>query len=394
MRILMGSFFSEPEEGGAEKQGRVLAAELARRGVEVSYVTARHPGGNSFLSDSGVRVCRIPVGPRVWGFNRLVGEALYATGLRRFLIRQRGCFDVVHALGAFELTAPVFASAAPAIGARSLVRFASLGDLDFLRSKSLVGRLTWRSILAADRFVGNAPGVLDNMTGRYHLAPGRCVLVPNAIEIPVACDRAQVRAMFGWHPDCKVVLNVSKFNPLKNQAALLNAWPFVLRQFPAARLVLVGSGRCLERCRRLAVQLGIDGSVTFAGAVPNNRVLSYLAASDLFVFVSKYEGQPNVVLEAMASDVPCVLSSIAGNRSLADRGTEAEFCDPDDAADIARAIGRVLADPAYAAHLRAGAARRVREHHSVAAVCDQYVRVYEDLIADLLPHRCAEANGN
>jgi glycosyltransferase involved in cell wall biosynthesis len=380
MRILLGSFYSGPHEGGAEKQGRLLAEEFGRRGLDVRYVTASLPGGETFLASERVQVHRIPVGPRIPGFSRTVGEALYCLGLKRFLAENAGRCDVLHALGAFEVTAPLMASNAARSGARSLLRFASLGELDFLRTRSPLGRLLWRRALAADWYVGNSAPVRDTMVRTYGLPEDRCAVIGNAVIAPPSVPRAEARASLGWDGGRPSVLCVSKFDPLKNQELLVRAWPGVLARVPEARLFLAGDGPRLGRCRRLAEELGIAGSVSWLGRVTSQRVGLLLRACDVFAFPSQYEGQPNALLEAMAAGLPCAMSDIPGNRSLAEPEIESARFDPASSEGAAEAVAGLLLDPARAARLGRSAAERARRDHGLERVADAYLALYRRMV--------------
>ena len=379
MRILMGSFYSGGHEGGAEKQGRLLASEFARRGIGVTYVTARLPGGESFLFENGVRVHRITVGPRLRGLNFLFDDALYSVGLKRYLAATAGQFDVLHAMGAFEVTAPFMASTAPAVGAHSVVRFSSLGELEFLRSRSLVGRVIWRRVLRANWYVGNSAPVLDKMVQGYDLAPGRCTLIPNAVEFGPGLSRPEARTKLGWPAEWRVVLCVAKFDPLKNQQLLVEAWPPVAARFPDARLVFIGSGPMLARCRALALRLSVADSVIFRGRAGSAEVGDALAASDVFAYPSKWEGQPNALLEALAAGLPCAASDIPGNRSLARPAIEAEYFEAGSSGGAADAVSRLLGDSEYARALGQAAFERMCREHRIDVIADQWVALYRRL---------------
>jgi glycosyltransferase involved in cell wall biosynthesis len=104
----------------------------------------------------------------------------------------------------------------------------------------------------------------------------------------------------------------------------------------------------------------------------------YLKAAAMFVSPSRFEGQPNVVLEAMASGCPLVVSDIPTHRSLID-DRSAKFFSRDDVEGLAQAIADVLSD-------RRGAEERARQaeilvrHRSVASAVDAYQRLYTQLM--------------
>ncbi len=86
--------------------------------------------------------------------------------------------------------------------------------------------------------------------------------------------------------------------------------------------------------------------VTLCGAVPNDQLAPYLAASDLFVMVSQYEGFGMVYLEALAAGLPVIASTAGAAGEIVRHGQEGYLLPPDDVAALARLLRRLLDDPA------------------------------------------------
>jgi len=379
MRVLVGSFFFYPYEGGAEKQGRLLARELVRRGVHVDYVTARLPGTKAREVVDGVQVYRLPFGPQVRGLHR-IQEIFFYWHLRKFLLSKASDYDIFQAQGVFDIVAPTMARVARQNKVRTILRYASVSEIERLRAKSLIGSVIWREVLQGDWHVTNSPITLARMITDYGLTEDRCLIIPNAVEMPEPIDRAYVRKELDWSSDLQIVVCVSKFDPLKNQAVLIKAWQNIARQFPFARFVLIGSGRTQSDCKALSEELGLTEKIIFTGALPNPQVKRYLAASDIFVFPSKSEGQSNVLLEAMASSLPCAVSDIPANRVVARPDIEALYFAPDDDAAAATAISRLLSDSSLADRLALAANSKVQCEYSLTSVADQYANLYRKIL--------------
>ncbi len=105
----------------------------------------------------------------------------------------------------------------------------------------------------------------------------------------------------------------------------------------------------------------------------------WMRRATMFVTLSRFEGNPNTVLEAMAAGCPLVASDIPGHREILDESM-AILCDADSVASISSAIHSVLEDPREAA-TRAAAAYACAFTSSIEAAARQYVQLYKSLMA-------------
>ncbi len=149
-----------------------------------------------------------------------------------------------------------------------------------------------------------------------------------------------------WQPEqAPRLIQVGRATAGKNAASTLRAIPTVIDRHPRAHFDVAGDGPALEALRALAVELGIERSVTFHGNLAHAQVLKLLATCHLFLFPTRVaEGFPKAVLEAMACGLPILVPPVSvlphlvatgGGLVLADSGPEA----------VSRAVLEVLADP-------------------------------------------------
>jgi glycosyltransferase involved in cell wall biosynthesis len=182
------------------------------------------------------------------------------------------------------------------------------------------------------------------------------VMIPNGVDTELFSPAEASRMIQPPPRLAPTVVFVGRLEAQKNLEVLVRAMATVRRRHPA-RLVVVGDGSLRETMLRDAAAVGVP--VTSVGVVPNHQVPSYLRTADVFVLPSLAEGHPKALLEAMSCGVACVVSSCEGNLSLAENGVTALTHEPSDAEGLARAIERVLGDPALGATLGARARERV-----------------------------------
>lgn len=199
----------------------------------------------------------------------------------------------------------------------------------------------------------------------------RMLVIPNGYDMeawqadPQA--RAALRAEWGVAPDVPLIGSVARWNPLKDHANLLEALGLALRRHPSLRCVLVGEGMDLGNAELVSLlhRHGLEQHVILLGR--RDDVPRILAALDFYVLSSRAEGFPNVVAEAMATQVPCIVTDVGdAARIVGDCGW---VVPPRNAGALAGAMGEALA-LLSSAEGRAGYA--LRRHHGRERVEHRY----------------------
>ncbi len=179
------------------------------------------------------------------------------------------------------------------------------------------------------------------------------------------------RHRFGVGPDDLLVTYVGRIAPEKGVEVLLDAWQALADLHHRIRLVFVGSGLMeAEIARR-----GLKG-VTVAGFRRDGELSAAYASADLFVLPSATETFGNVLLEAMASGLPCIGAAAGGPLDFVEHGWNGWLVRPYDRPGLAEAIRTLLEDGAQRRRL-ARAARATAEARSWDAVLDGLVAEYQ-----------------
>jgi len=218
--------------------------------------------------------------------------------------------------------------------------------------------------------------------------------VPNGVDLarfrPAgSADRAALREQLGFPADCPIVLFVGVVSCDKQPHVLLEAWAAAdgatltqsLLVFVGAsdpRLYELGDGLTDQMQRQLRRMEGVDRVRFFP---LTTAIETFYRAADVVVLPSVREGLPNVVLEAMASAVPVVASRLPGSTdTMLTDGVDGLLVEPGDVGGFAKAITRLLTNPAEAARMGAAARRTVEQRYSIAVVAERWLRVYDRLL--------------
>lgn len=207
--------------------------------------------------------------------------------------------------------------------------------------------------------------VADSWVQTVGLSRDRISVIPRGIDLAKFDPsirpglRAEGRRQLGLRSDAKVILHSGRQEPQKGQVYLIRALAEITHSMPNTVLLLAGRrGNATPLLEDAIVRLGLEGRVRMLGVQRDIPML--LAASDVFAFPSLYEGLGVSLLEAMASGMPCVVTSIGPFTEFVEDGVSGLMCRTQDPSDLARALGSVLSDPGLAADL-GGNARKVAE---------------------------------
>ncbi|MCU0619613.1 MAG: glycosyltransferase [Gemmatimonadaceae bacterium] len=350
--------------GGAESQVVLLAEAWRARGWAVTIATLIDPVAfGERLAAAGVSVVSL-------GMRRGIPDPRAVLALAALVRRWRP--DVVHAhmvhanllarCARLLAPMPVLVCTAHSVdeGGTALMRAYrwtdGLGDL--LTQVSEAGLARYRAL-----------GVVRD--------PARLRVVPNGVPSFAASTttRDAVRAALGTAADTTVVVCVARFEAVKNHDVLLDAWARIAHR--GGELWLVGDGPLGSTVRAQAAR---TPGVRLLGV--RTDVPAVLAAADLFVLPSRYEGLPMSLLEAAMAGVPVVATAVGGIPEIVRDGIDGRLVSPNDAEALAAALDAALAWPAdERAAIGARLRTRVADAYALDAVVATWGAIYADLAA-------------
>ncbi len=341
--------------GGAEGQLREVNGGIDHRRFEpiVYSLTSQVQPIGELLRREGVLVRVAPM--RGWRRVPWLAKALAADHI-----------DVVHAwlyiANAVAWSATRFYRGRPLITSARNCKVTS-------RVSQLANMLAFRG---SDTIVVNSSDVAAYIARHYAAPPARIRVVYNGIDV----DR--------FHPDPAAhreepgpIVSVGRLVEQKNHALFIRAAAELAREFPAARFAIVGDGPLRAALEAQARALRIADRLAFLGQ--REDVDSVLRGAALFWLTSRWEGMPNVVLEAMASGVPVIATDVAGTRELIRPGVDGFVVSAADLDGFVRRSLELLQDPGRRRQL--GAAARARaETFSTARMVATLSELYGEVL--------------
>jgi len=258
------------------------------------------------------------------------------------------------------------------------------GYTDTDRKMRLYNRLDRWSLPHADRIVTVCGAFAQDLMSSTGVPREKISVQHNSIRRQPSANTADVEALrnrLGIDKAERVVLSVGRLSREKAHRDLLEGFKRLREINPEirCRLIIVGDGPERAGLEAAAASFGDQERVTFTGQMSD--VSTFYALANVFVLPSHSEGSPNVLLEAMAANLPVVATAVGGVPEIVENNQSALLVPPNDPPAIAAAIARLLADNDLRQRLATNAAMLVDNQHSPEKYVRSLVEIYREVIA-------------
>ena len=385
--------------GGIPRLAHSLARGLARRGHQVTVCTTD-------ACDEPARLPRRPVSctaedvkrgenDRVTGglelrvFRNLSNHLAYhwqlflPLGLHGYLTRHADDFDVAHLHACRNV--PGVLAAHHLRRARVPYVLAPNGTAPLIERRLLAKRVF--DLVAGRRVIGGAARVLAvTQAERRQLCelgvdPSAIRVIPNPVDLDEFASPltpGNFRRRFAIPPG-PLVLFLGKLTPRKRLDVLVPAFATLGR--PDARLAIAGNDMGAGAAARSLVRdAGLEPRTVFTGLLRARERLEALADADVLVYPSEQEIFGLVPLEALLSGTPVIVADDSGCGEIVRETGGGQVVPIGDAGLLARAIARVLQEPAVWRQAAADASLRVRAAYGEDIVCSQIEQMYREIV--------------
>ena len=371
-----------PAAGAAERMLGSLAAELVRRGCQVTILTAAlEKRWANPMTFRGASVVRLPK-PHQGSF----GSVRYLRALVRWLRNNQADYDLVYVS---SLREEARAAVDNLRGRKPVVlraeRSGQWGDC-LWQLQTRHGRKIKSACLKADAFIGPSRALERELQaagyprGLIHFTAHGFPAAPDHLPRRQAAARALLATtnqLMGLPEKAPLAVYHGGLQPEQGVARLIEAWKQVVGRRPDARLWLCGQQSDDAALLQRIQSLELTGRVIPVGGFDNPQDM--LAAADLFVSAAD-EDDSLVLVEAMATGLPVVACDNAGNRAAVSDGRQGFLVPPRQSDPLAKAIDRLLAEPQAALEMGMAGKIRAEREFPLAKMVDQHVRLVEQLI--------------
>lgn len=343
---LITFFIPNLEGGGAERVVVLLAGALAEQGLNVDLVLAQAKGPYLNEVPATVRVVDLKARRVLAALPKLVNYLRTANPYILFS-------TLTHANLAALLACRITRLHCKVIVREANVLFADEGKIRSLKQRLLLEGARFLYPLAYTVIAVSEQVKKDLI--KLGIPPAKVRVIPNPIDIERLESMAACEPAHPWFKDdvIPVILGVGRLVPQKDFPTLIKAFAEVQRH-RRVRLAILGEGPDRPTLEKLVAQLGLEKSVVFLGFATNP--FPYIKNASVVVLSSRWEGFPNVLLQALALGTPVVSTDCpSGPRELLADGRYGKLVKVGDIKGLAEAILVTLCEPRNSENLKARA---------------------------------------
>jgi glycosyltransferase involved in cell wall biosynthesis len=208
-------------------------------------------------------------------------------------------------------------------------------------------------------------------------------VIPNGVDVAQYDTNAQsraggarsaIRAELGLDDQARLIAMIGTLKEVKGHRYMIEAMSALAPHYPDLHLLLAGDGVLRIQLEAQVADAGLNDRIHFLGS--RSDVANLLAASDLFVLPSLWEGLSMALLEAMATGLPILASEVSGTVQAIVPGEHGLLIPPGDTQAIVDGLTQLLSDPDRAQKMGQAAKRRVKAEFSARKQADEHLALY------------------
>ena len=370
-----------PDFGGAAIQGIELAKALSRRGVQIEFLSDN--GKNKTIQETyqGLRITRLRT---FISHDSKLRELFFSLYMFLFIVAHSK-YQVIHfhSVSGFEL---LFFPLLRVFRKKVVVKLTLAGSDDPLafKNRKKISFLYMWGLQYVDKFIAISTLLKQNSI-EAGIPETKILQISNGVNTEKFRklnieEKKSLKKRLGYGQYGKLFLSVGSIEHRKGYDTLLEAWKEIDRFQNSCALLIIGPGN--SNANKFFVHLSKKAeeyqlnNIFFVGSVEN--VNDYMRIADCFVFCSRMEGLPNVLIEAMAAEVPVVAMDIPGiTEDIIQDSHLGRMCFSRSPTEFSSIVKSFLNE--YSPKSGESAAKHIRKTFSIEGISEQYIRLYQML---------------
>ncbi len=327
-------FIQNLDGGGAEKVIVNLIKSFIKRNIEIDLILAKA---------EGVLIKELPTKVRIINLNK--NSILYSIpDLIKYIKNEKP--EVILSTLDHVNVATIIARKLSKIDSKLILRLSSTITAD-IKNNTFIKRIILPHLIKilyplADRIIAISKETYNDLQKIVKINPQKVKIIYNPIDISEISSKANEEVSHPWFNkgEPPVIISAGRLNKAKDYPTLLKAFSIVHKKLPS-RLMILGKGEEENNLKKLAYKLRIEKDFYLKGFEENP--FKYMKRASVFVLSSKWEGLPNVLIEALALKIPIVSTNCkSGPSEILENGKWGRLVEVGDYHAMAEAIIETL----------------------------------------------------
>jgi len=269
-------------------------------------------------------------------------------------------------------------------GFHPLLIFAMGSDIFLYPNRNFIYRAMYKYVLKRTDFIHCETMYARNLLCRDGLLPNKIKAFPLGIDLntfrPEIQDKKYLR-LLGLTRKEKIVISTRSLDiPVYSVDTLIHAIPHVIKSFPEANFIIVGSGRHQNSLKELANKHNVSEFIHFLGFIPNSDISKLINISDIYISTSLYDTFSISTLEAMACSKPVIVTDLPGTDEWIKDGWNGLVFPKKDHFVLAEKIEYLMANPKIAEDMGRRNREIVEKKANILDSIKEIQKIYKELI--------------
>jgi 1,4-alpha-glucan branching enzyme len=383
LKVLMLSWEFPPKTvGGLARHVNDLSRALARIGENIHVITCPVEGADDYQLVGGVHVHRVSsLELTSADFMEWVEQLNKAMVKKAADLMNRETFDIIHAHDWLVQDAAIQLSLDSRLPLTATIHATEYGRNRGIHNdiQRRIYNLEARLVKSADAVICCSNYMVQEITRLFGVTRKKLFLIPNGVDpANLGIPRQLVPGEKEPCPGVKTILFIGRLVPEKGVQVLLEAFSLLLPQLPDLKLLVGGTGPYLNYLKTRSEEIGLTGKIEFMGFLDEEQRNYHLKQADVAVFPSLYEPFGIVALEAMAAQIPVIVSDTGGLSEVVTHGIDGYKAPPGRPDILAYYIREVLSNPGLARDLTRRAWKKVLTVYDWQNIAVETLDVYRE----------------
>jgi len=254
--------------------------------------------------------------------------------------------------------------------------------------KEILKRFEYKLLKRSDRIIAVSEYTKREILENYDVPAWKINVIYNGVDIwkfkPAKRDEKNLyKRELGFREEDFLILYVGRLYSRKGLPTLIEAIPPVVAKFKNIKFLISGKGLKdeEERLRRYAKQLKVEEKLVYLGYYPDEKLPNLYGAADIFVFPSIYENMPFAMLEALASGLPVITTTVGGIPEVIQNGKNGFLVKPYDSKGLAEKILYLTENPNVASEIGIAGRKTIEVKFNWDNIVKQVLQVYNEALA-------------